>query len=322
MIPEISTADVLSGQADHALVEGGRRSGFLTLTGADEALGLSDPRAGLLRLFESDEGPRMQMLRHKYDPARPNVYRGFFPAEPEKGAMIEGVDLGPDIVDPVRCGDGSDPLTEPTPLPDLPGWHAAAAAYYTALERLGAGVVAGLLRGLGADPQQGTRLFDRAISTLRVLHYPPLAREALPAERLVESPDGPRWVMTRPHTDSGFVTLLWQDGTGGLQAQGPDGRWIDVPPRAGGLVVNFGQMLGEWTGGRIRATSHRVLTTGCERFSVPFFFEPAVDAVVAPLFADDDSQTFVYGDFVWSRMVNFPNFHGVVRKPAAPSNPS
>jgi isopenicillin N synthase-like dioxygenase len=123
--------------------------------------------------------------------------------------------------------------------------------------------------------------------------------------------------MTKPHTDSGFVTLLWQDGTGGLQAQAPDGGWVDVPPDEGGLVVNFGQMLGDWTGGRIRATPHRVLGGRAERASVPFFFEPAVDAVVAPLFSEEGGESFVYGDFLWARMTSFVNFHGVERKPAA-----
>lgn len=85
-----------------------------------------------------------------------------------------------------------------------------------------------------------------------------------------------------PDTDSGFVTLLWQDGTGGLQAEAPEG-WIDVPPAADGLVVNFGQMLSDWSVGRIRATRHRVLGGTAERTSVPFFFEPGVNAVIEPI---------------------------------------
>ncbi|HUS55459.1 MAG TPA: 2OG-Fe(II) oxygenase family protein [Thermohalobaculum sp.] len=316
MIPVIPIADILAGNADAALVEGGKQSGFLTISGVDAALGLAQARAGLLGFFAQDEAGRGQMLRHKYDPSRSNVYRGYFPCEPEKGALIEGVDIGPDVTDPARCGDGSDPLTEPTPMPSLPGWRTAAATYYTAMEGLGRALVAGLLRGLGADPEPGVRLFDGSISTLRMLHYPQRPAGSMPDDRRIETPAGQRWIMTGSHTDSGFVTLLWQDGTGGLQAQGPDGGWIDVPPAEGGLVVNFGQMLGEWTGGRIKATPHRVLGGTAERYSVPFFFEPAVDAVVAPLFPENQGETFVYGDFLWSRMTKFTNFHGVVRQPA------
>ena len=316
MIPIIPVEEVLAGQADTALAEGGRRSGFLMLSGVDQALGLARARNGLLGLFGPDDKPRLKMLRNKYDPARKNVYRGFFPSEPDKGVMSEGVDIGPDVADPARCGDGSDPLTEPTPMPGLPGWRDAAAAYYRGLERLGRAVVAGLLRGLDADAARWDGLFDGSISTLRVLHHSAREADALPDDRLIETPKAKSWVITRPHTDSGFVTLLWQDPTGGLQAQALGGTWIDVPPTPGAMAVNFGQMLGDWTGGRIRATPHRVLGGLAERFSVPFFFEPAVDALIEPLFPENGGDSFVYGDFLWSRMTHFPNFHGVVRQPA------
>jgi len=316
MIPVIPAADVLAGRADQVLIEAGSRSGFLTLSDVDGILGTGEARAAMLTFFDQDEAGKAETLRNKYDPARPNVYRGFFPCEPGKGGLVEGVDIGPDVTDPARAGDGSDPLTEPTPLPSLAGWRVAAATYYAAMEALGGALVAGLLRGLGADPAPATALFENSISTLRMLHYPARPAALMPDERRVDTAAGTLWAMTKAHTDSGFVTLLWQDGTGGLQAEGPGGVWIDVPPAPGGLVVNFGQMLNDWTGGRIRATPHRVLGGLAERFSVPFFFEPAVDAVIEPLFPEQGGESFVYGDFLWSRMVQFTNFHGVVRQPS------
>jgi hypothetical protein len=45
------------------------------------------------------------------------------------------------------------------------------------------------------------------------------------------------------HSDSGMITLLVQDHHGGLEAQLPGGTWVRVPPRAGMLVVNLGEML-------------------------------------------------------------------------------
>ena len=214
------------------------------------------------------------MLRKKYDPARPNVYRGFFPAEPEKNAMVEGVDIGPDIVDPERAGDGGDPLTEPTPRPGLPEWEAAAARYYAAMNRVGVRLTRALLRGIGADPMLADRLFENANSTLRLLHYPETSPDWFGPDRRLPD-DEKRFLMTKTHTDSGFVTVLWQDETGGLQVEAADGGWIDVAPDPSGLVVNFGQMLSDWSGGRIRATPHRVAAGTHERFSIPFFLEPA-----------------------------------------------
>src|SRR5262249_44158054 len=115
------------------------------------------------------------------------------------------------------------------------------------------------------------------------------------------------------HTDSGFVTILAQDGVAGLQARAKDGRWIDVPPLEGSLVVNFGQVLEQWSAGRVRATEHRVLGRGQERYSIPFFYEARADATIAPLPIDspDRFRPFHYGDFLWKRMTSFVEFRGM-----------
>ena len=65
---------------------------------------------------------------------------------------------------------------------------------------------------------------------------------------------------------------------------------MDVPPLEGTLVVNFGQVLEQWSAGRIRATEHRVLGVGVERFSIPFFYEARAEAVIAPLPLDSSSK--------------------------------
>ncbi|PRA10959.1 2OG-Fe(II) oxygenase [Arthrobacter sp. MYb211] len=85
------------------------------------------------------------------------------------------------------------------------------------------------------------------------------------------------------HADYGFVTLLLQDQVGGLQVQ-PYGQeeWIAVPPTPGALVVNLGEMLEVATDGYLMATIHRVVAppAGVDRYSVPFFYSPRLDAVV------------------------------------------
>lgn len=317
MIPVIPITELLSEKADDAVMAGASGSGFLTLSGVDDVLELKPVRQKMLSFFRADHQTRWRVVRHKYDPASHHVYRGYFPPDPEGKSLLEGYDIGPDIADSAMAGDGSDPLTEPSPIADLPGWHEAAAAYYRAMSQVGMVLTRSLFRGIGAEEALAARYFTRSISTLRMFRYPEQDPGSIPEDRHLCDPDGTlRYVMTGAHTDSGFVTLLWQDQTGGLQAKVPSGGWIDVPPAAGGLVVNFGQMLEDWSGQRIHATPHRVLGGLAERFSVPFFFEPAVDAVIEPLTAES-GPPFTYGDFLWERMVRFPAFHGVNRRPAA-----
>jgi isopenicillin N synthase-like dioxygenase len=84
-----------------------------------------------------------------------------------------------------------------------------------------------------------------------------------------------------PHTDWNFLTLLLQDDTGGLQARPAGvGRWIDVPPVDGALIVNIGEMLEVATHGYLVATPHQVLpcAPGGTRDSIAFFWAPRLDA--------------------------------------------
>ena len=86
-----------------------------------------------------------------------------------------------------------------------------------------------------------------------------------------------------------------------------------MPPLEGTLVVNFGQVLEQWSAGRIRATEHRVPGSGVERYSIPFFYEARADAIIAPLPTDprDAFAPFAYGDFLWKRITSFVEFRGM-----------
>ena len=87
------------------------------------------------------------------------------------------------------------------------------------------------------------------------------------------------------HKDYGFLTLLLQDDIGGLQVEREDGAFHDVPPLPGAFVVNLGELLEVATNGYLKATNHRVVSPAAvqERFSVPFFYNPRLDARIEPL---------------------------------------
>lgn len=329
-IPLIDVGPLFDGEpaawqaADHALATAARDIGFACIRGLPREAA-PDParRARLLAVFGLDESGKRSLYRRKFAPQNPNIYRGWFPLQPGNLTSKEGIDIGGDLVHGAAAVMPGDPLREPSPLPDedrLPAWRAAVAAYYAAMERVSEALMRCLARGLGLRPDYFDDSFRRGLSTLRLIRYPPrdpaeLARVQDPAV-WVECHGERRYLVGAPHTDSGFVTLLAQDGVSGLQARLRTGEWIDVPPLEGTLVVNFGQVLEQWSAGRIRATEHRVLGSGRERFSIPFFYEARSDAVIAPLPGDrpDLFAPFEYGDFLWQRMTSFVEFRGLERE--------
>jgi isopenicillin N synthase-like dioxygenase len=306
---------------DRALFAAARDIGFVCLRGlpGDRALA-PDRKALLLGIFGLDDAARRRLYRRKFAAANPNVYRGWFPLQPGNLTSKEGLDIGGDVAHGSGICVPGDPLREPSPLPDhasLPGWRAAVAAYYRAMERVAEALLRSIARSLQLSQDYFDDAFHHGLSTLRLIRYPPRT----PAElATVQDPgvwvdvDATRqYLVGAPHTDSGFVTLLEQDGVGGLQARSRDGRWIDVPPLAGTLVVNFGQVLEQWSAGRVRATEHRVLGRGIERCSIAFFYEARADATIAPLPIDaaDSFAPFQYGDFLWRRITAFVEFRGM-----------
>ena len=100
------------------------------------------------------------------------------------------------------------------------------------------------------------------------------------------------------HTDSGYLSLLLQDDVGGLQVQNGDGEWIDARPIDGTLVVNLGEMLQLRTRGYYLATPHRVVSKASgagspSRLSVPYFWNPRLDAVIEPMESLPETLTWL-----------------------------
>jgi len=216
----------------------------------------------------------------------------------------EGIDLGPDVVyGPSVICDG-DPLREATPMPSevaLPGWREAAAQYYLGMLRISQALMRSIARSLTLQERFFDDAFERGLSTLRLLRYPP--RTDMDEAAMLEPGV---WVVHQerrycvsgaPHVDSGFLTLLAQDGVPGLQARHRNGEWVDVMPMEDTLAVNFGKVLERWSAGRIKATEHRVVGTGRERLSIPFFYEARADAEIRPLPLDPPGafEPFLYG---------------------------
>ncbi|EFP83182.1 hypothetical protein PGT21_007627 [Puccinia graminis f. sp. tritici] len=154
------------------------------------------------------------------------------------------------------------------------------------LSELGLVLMRATAMGLKMSLSETEQLLDQVRNSfwvLRCIGYPPLP----------STHDG---VSCGAHKDYGCFTFLHADSTkGSLQVyvpkakathdeQEPEYHWIEANPIEGAFVVNIGEMWETWTNGLYKATLHRVVhKSNNYRVSVPFFYEPAFDAIVAPL---------------------------------------
>lgn len=202
------------------------------------------------------------------------AWRGYFPVGGEltsgqpdlKEGVYFGEELGAD--DPRVAADwpmhGANLLSLAAPA-----LTPAVRTYMAACARAAHALMEGIALSLGLEADYFARAYTaRPTMLFRIFRYPP--------------GDDRQWGVGE-HTDYGLLTLLAQDDIGGLQVKTHNG-WIDAPPIPGTLVCNLGDMLDRLTGGYYRSTPHRVRNvSGRERFSYPYFFDPAFDARIEPL---------------------------------------
>ena len=195
------------------------------------------------------------------------------------------------------------PLHGPNPFPSaMPDLKPRMLAYQGKLAQLGQGLLRLMAIGLGLPETHFEPYFRKPMPMLRLLHYPPQK----PDEEGVH-------LGARAHTDTNAFTILAQDANGGLEIRNRDNEWVAVPPIAGTLVVNVGEVLKVWSDGIFSSTLHRVINrSGRRRFSIPFFMYPSYDALIQPLLRNPDpanvapenlhtsmprDKPFVYGEF-------------------------
>ncbi|XP_033753062.1 2-oxoglutarate-dependent dioxygenase citB-like [Pecten maximus] len=158
--------------------------------------------------------------------------------------------------------------------------------------------------GLGIEENSFTYMFSyQPCSSLRMQHYPPWTEQ--PPE-LARTEDG-RFVTTPNHTDSGFLALLSTFSFPGLEYLSPSGKWTPITPRPDSLILNIGDLFSSMVGGRFKATCHRIIDIGVDRFSVPFFLEPNYDRevgfdLIKKSTGEDVSAREKYGPWVIAQM--------------------
>ncbi|MEM9606181.1 MAG: 2-oxoglutarate and iron-dependent oxygenase domain-containing protein [Actinomycetota bacterium] len=189
------------------------------------------------------------------------------------------------------------PLDGPNLWPELEGFRETLEDFQDVTLQ----VAHAVLRVMGAALDLDADFFEsrlrRPLVETRLLHYPGV--EELPSDGQLGA---------GAHSDYGCVTLLYSDGTPGLQLQNADGEWIDAVVPADALVVNLGDLMQRWTNDRYRSTVHRVLPpVGTDRYSVPVFVTGDWDAVVEtlPSCITDDApkqyETVLAGEYLQRR---------------------
>ncbi len=164
---------------------------------------------------------------------------------------------------------------------ELPELAPAVTRFYAACDALAFELVEVIAGNFGMPPGALDACFrPHHTSFLRLNYYPPCPVPARPAGT-APARDGNLGV--NPHTDAGALTLLLQDEQPGLEVL-HDGTWQLVEPRSDALVVNIGDIVQVWSNDRYRAALHRGLVSpDVERYSAPFFFNPAYSTEYAPL---------------------------------------
>ncbi len=276
-VPTIDIAPLFSGTGrTECVAEIGRACreiGFLSIsgTGVDPELAPA-LREEIRALFDLPEERKFAgaITRDNY---RGFIPFGLFTANDGTGKAdnYEGFKLhwecAPD--DPVvaEC-----PLYGPNLWPEeLPNLRDLTLQYWAELDRVSGALLGAIEESLGLDSGAITSLFEKPMTNMTMLHYPP------------QAPDEKGFGI-HPHKDTDALTIISPDPVGGLEVITKGGGWHEVSCPEGGFVVNIGDMLELWSGGQLVSTPHRVINrSGKDRISFPFFMVPRHDVVVKPL---------------------------------------
>ncbi|KIS27417.1 oxidoreductase [Arthrobacter sp. SPG23] len=250
--------------------------GFLYLAGHGIPQELMDAMLGVSRRFFELTEEQKLAIENVHSPQ----FRGYtrIGGEITDGAVDwrEQVDIGAERP-AVAPGPGVPEywrLEGPNLWPDaLPEMRGIVAEWMERLSTISLSLLRALAVSLGAPEDTFDEAFAaRAFPVLKVVRYPGSSHE--------EPKQG-----VGSHRDGGVLTLLLvEPGKGGLQVE-YQGTWIDAPQVPGTFVVNIGEMLELATNGYLKATLHRVASPprGTDRVSLPFFYNPALDATMPQL---------------------------------------
>jgi isopenicillin N synthase-like dioxygenase len=250
-----------------------RELGFLLVTGHGIDDGVKQRMLDQLRVFFALPVEQKEAIAIGRSPC----HRGYVGIATETlddantlaGDLKETIDSGPEHGPDHPEVVAGTPLHGPNQLPDLPGFRTAWEEYFEQAVEAAVRVQRGVARALGLPVDYLLDIPGETLYHFRMIHYPPQYRLP-PAEGQLGC---------GAHTDYGSVTLLTDDGVGGLQVMRRDGTWIDVQVPDDHVVVNLGDLMAIWTNDRYVSNPHRVINPpDVDRYSMPLFVTPPFHA--------------------------------------------
>jgi len=189
----------------------------------------------------------------------------------------------------------------PWPQADwLPTFQTNIMAYAKQLETLALSLLPLYARALQMPADFFAPAFQQPFYRLRLTRYPAAGAATV------------RGYGIAPHVDTTFFTLLLQDGEGLRVYSERRQCWIAVPYKVGGLVVNTGELLKQWSNDEFISVKHFADNpdTKVDRYSVPFFFNATANYPMAcipsccsaqrparyPTISYDQSQGVIQGE--------------------------
>lgn len=277
-LPLIDLSDYLSGRdcdgvTSRAVAHACESIGFMYVTGhgVPDAL-LDQVRKDVKAFFKLplEEKKRWMITRDNY---RGYIPRQFF--SPNSGGDAddyEGYKLHFEVAadDPIRSDFD---LYGPNRWPEHPiSLRHSIKSYWQACDRITTALLELLAQSMEIPESLLLPYFEKPLTNMTLLHYP------------ARSKDNTAFGI-HPHKDTDALTILAPDPVGGLMVRRRDDTgWIEVDAPPGALVVNLGDMLELWSGGRFVSTPHKVENrSGRSRYSFPYFSVPRYDTVVQPL---------------------------------------
>ncbi|KAF2196660.1 Clavaminate synthase-like protein [Delitschia confertaspora ATCC 74209] len=184
------------------------------------------------------------------------------------------------------CGAPNDPLF-PNRWPTesaLPGYQKTMDTFFDSCGALCVDLLEVLASQMKLDPKLFSSRCTNEASTIRINHFPPVARETLESGQVSRI-----W----PHNDFGIISLVFPDRTGGLEYEDRENPGTFIPMPYGGddeVVVIVSETFQRWTNGGVRAGLHRVTKpvdmegdTVPERWSLVYFCKADRHVNVGPL---------------------------------------